>query len=121
MKALLLVAHGSRREASNEEVRELTRRVASLAGGRFADVACAFLELAAPSIPEGIQHAIDRGATEVIVLPYFLSAGRHVAEDIPAQVRMKQEEHPEVAIRIAAYLGGSEGIPDLLLEIASED
>ncbi|RMG38007.1 MAG: cobalamin biosynthesis protein CbiX [Gammaproteobacteria bacterium] len=121
MRALLLVAHGSRRAASNEEVRALTRRLAARAGERFGHVACAFLELADPSIPEGIQACIDAGADQVIVLPYFLSAGRHVIEDIPAEVRVKQEEHPQVQIRIAPYLGAAGGIEALLLDAAGEE
>lgn len=118
MKALLIVAHGSRREASNEEVRELTRRIAAQAGERYDIVDCAFLELAPPSIPDGIQCCIDRGADEVVVLPYFLSAGRHVAEDIPSDVKLKQDEHPGVNIRIAPYVGGLDGIAGLLLQAA---
>ncbi|MGD8843851.1 MAG: CbiX/SirB N-terminal domain-containing protein [Gammaproteobacteria bacterium] len=118
MKALLLVAHGSRREASNEEIRELTRRLAGKADDAFGYIDCAFLELAEPSIPDGIQRCIDAGAAQVTVLPYFLSAGRHVAEDIPAEVRVKQEERPDVDIRIADYLGGSAEIPTLLLQTA---
>jgi sirohydrochlorin ferrochelatase len=118
MRALLLVAHGSRREASNAEVRALTKRVAERAGARYDLVECAFLELAPPSIPDGIQGCIDRGADEVVVLPYFLSAGRHVAEDIPNDVKRKQDEHPRVNIRIAPYVGGLEGIAELLLAAA---
>ena len=118
MKALLLVAHGSRREASNEEIRELTRRLAGQAGGSFDHIDCAFLELAEPSIPDGIQRCIDAGASQVTVLPYFLSAGRHVAEDIPAEVRIKQQQRPDVDIRIADYIGGSAQIPGLLLQTA---
>ncbi len=118
MKSLLLVAHGSRRAASNDEVRELTRGLADRAGAGFGHVDCAFLELAEPSIPDGIQACIDRGATEVVVVPYFLAAGRHVAEDIPAEVLVKQREHPAIQIRIAPYLGLNERIPDLLLQAA---
>lgn len=118
MKSLLLVAHGSRREASNEEIRDLARRVAERAMGRYGHVACAFLEIAEPSIPGGIQACIDAGADEVVVVPYFLSAGRHVAEDIPGEVGVKQAEHPDVCIRIAPYLGLSDEIPELLLHAA---
>ncbi len=118
MKALLIVAHGSRREASNEEVRALTWDLAKAAGDAFDHVDCAFLELADPSIPDGIQHCIDAGADQVVVVPYFLSAGRHVTEDIPAQVALKQAEHPDVDIRIAAYIGSAPGIADLLLDTA---
>jgi sirohydrochlorin ferrochelatase len=118
MKSLLLVAHGSRRAASNDEVRALTERLARQAGGRYGHVACAFLELAEPSIPDGIQGCIDAGADEVVVLPYFLSAGRHVAEDIPGEVKIKQEQYPQLRIHIAPYLGLSDAIPDLLLQAA---
>lgn len=118
MKSLLLVAHGSRRVQSNDEIRSLAQVVAERAGDRFDLVDCAFLELAEPSIPDGIQSCIDRGATEVVVVPYFLSAGRHVAEDIPAEVRIKQLQHPQIDIRIAPYLGMHQGVPDLLVQAA---
>ncbi len=118
MKALLIVAHGSRRAASNDEIRELTQRVTAQAGDSYNLVDCAFLELAEPSIPDGIQCCIDRGADEVIVLPYFLSAGRHVAEDIPNDVKIKQDEHPGIRIRIAPYVGGLDGIAGLMLQAA---
>jgi sirohydrochlorin ferrochelatase len=118
MKSLLLVAHGSRRQASNDEVRALTQRLAQQAGDGYGYVDCGFLELAEPSIPDGIQRCIDAGADEVVVLPYFLSKGRHVVEDIPAEVRLKQAQYPNVAIRISAYLGEADGISELLLSAA---
>ncbi len=115
MKALLVVAHGSRRVSSNDEVRDLAARVGELAGGRFDRVQAAFLELAEPSIPDGIQACIEAGADEVVVMPYFLSAGRHVSEDIPAEVARKQREHPQVVIRLADHLGAQPGIVELVL------
>lgn len=115
MKALLIVAHGSQRAASNDEVRDLAARVGDLAGGCFDRVQTAFLELAEPSIPDGIQACIDAGADEVVVMPYFLSAGRHVSEDIPAEVARKQQEHRRVRIRVADYVGAQPGIADLLV------
>ena len=114
--ALLVVAHGSRRAESNDEVRSLTGRVRAAAGNRFAAIECAFLELAPPSIPDGLEQLIERGATHVTVLPYFLAAGRHVAEDIPAEVEQTRVAHPDVTIDIAPYLGTSEAMPGLLLD-----
>jgi len=118
MRHLLLVAHGSRREASNEEVRALAASLASRAEGRFDAVSCAFLEIAPPSIPEGIEAAVRSGAREVVVLPYFLSAGRHVAEDIPAEVESKQREYPDIRIQVTPYLGLAEGVAEILLDLA---
>ena len=45
MRTLILVAHGSRREASNQEIRALTEALARQGGERFDRVSCAFLEL----------------------------------------------------------------------------
>jgi sirohydrochlorin ferrochelatase len=115
MNALIIVAHGSRRAESNDEVRRLTGRVREKAGSRFAMVECAFLELAEPSIPDGIDCAIRNGAREVVVLPYFLSAGRHVAKDIPEQVSAKQAQHPDVTIRLVPHLGAAEAIAETML------
>jgi len=115
MKSLLLVAHGSRREASNDEVRELTEKLKAQAATRYDSISCAFLELAEPSIPDGIETCVQAGAKEVIVLPYFLSAGRHVATDIPDEVAIKQKEYPELKIEIAPYLGSSEQMTHILL------
>ena len=58
--------------------------------------------------------------TSVTVLPYFLSAGRHVVEDIPAEVRGKQEEHPGVDIHISNYLGSAETLQDTLWLLADK-
>ena len=112
--ALLLVAHGSRREASNQEIRQLTQRLRARLGSQFAAIECAFLELAEPSIPQGIQQAIDRGAEQVLIMPYFLSAGRHVAEDIPREVAAKQAANPAIELRLLPYLGELDGLIGLL-------
>jgi len=118
MKSLLLVAHGSRRKASNDEIRALIGRLCAVADG-FDDLACAFLELAEPSIPDGLRQAISRGASEVVVLPYFLSAGRHVVTDIPAEIAGVRKEYPSVDIHLAPYLGAAEGLVELLMAQAS--
>ena len=119
MKGLLLVAHGSRRDESNEEVRQLALQLGTNAGGRFDQVASAFLELAEPSIPDGLRAMIRAGASEVTVLPYFLSAGRHVVTDIPGEVNIVRAESPGVEITLAPYLGASPDVVDILLGLAS--
>ena len=114
MKSLLIIAHGSRREASNDEIRTLTDKLRNHPANDADHTACAFLELAEPDIPGGIQHCIDQGATSVVVYPYFLSQGRHVAEDIPKEVKEKQLQYPNVDIVIADYFGSSERVIELL-------
>jgi sirohydrochlorin ferrochelatase len=118
MRSLLLVAHGSRRETSNDEVRGIAAALAEQAGRRFEHVGYAFLEILAPTIGDGIEAALRAGASEVVVLPYFLSAGRHVAEDIPAAVERTRRSHPGARIRIAPHLGRAPGLTETLLDLA---
>ncbi len=115
-RALLVVAHGSRRSASNEEVVQLATTLAGDAANSFDFVHAAFLELAEPSIPEGIEQCVAQGAKEVLVFPYFLSAGRHVVEDVPAEVKIKQEQYPDLKIELADYLGAAPGLPSMILQ-----
>ena len=58
MKALVLVAHGSRREASNEEVINLSRVIKQDMNKEYDVVQAGFLELAKPSIPDSIENCI---------------------------------------------------------------
>jgi len=120
MNALLLIAHGSRREASNIEVRELAARLERLAGNRFGCVIPAFLELAEPDIPTGIGLCAKAGATTVTAVPYFLSAGRHVANDIPAELEKAARKHQAITIHLSDYLGKHESITELLLALAMD-
>jgi sirohydrochlorin ferrochelatase len=116
---MLIVAHGSRRSESNDEIRTLAAHVSAQCGDAFDFVGSAFLELAEPSIPDGIQQCIDQGAEEITIMPFFLSAGRHVVTDVPELVRAKQQEYPHLRIRMAPYLGVSSLMPRLILESAA--
>lgn len=117
MRALLVVAHGSRRAESNDEVRALTRQIRELKTGDYEYIDCAFLELAEPSIPDGIRQCLDRGVNEVTVLPYFLSAGRHVNEDIPELVKAARAEYPGAKLTLAPHLGTASSLAQLMLDL----
>ena len=112
MRCLLVVAHGSRRAASNEEVVCLVEKLASKVSAQFDRTMAAFLELAEPSIVDGVDRLVEQGATEIIVFPYFLAAGKHIAKDIPEEIAIATKKHPSVSIHVTSYLGASEGLVD---------
>ncbi|GAX62555.1 sirohydrochlorin cobaltochelatase [Candidatus Scalindua japonica] len=119
MKALLLVAHGSRRQQSNDEVVLLADKLRKKCFMHYDIVNAAFLELAEVLIPDGIKKCIDEGASSIVVLPYFLNSGRHVIEDIPNIVNDTIKNHPDVDIRIAPHLGASDLMMELLIASAN--
>ena len=118
MKSLLLVAHGSRREESNIEIADIANRLRIRSDDHFQVIAHAFLELAEPSIPDAIDTLVAQGSVEILVLPYFLSAGRHVHKDIPEIIRAKRVEHTQVDIVMAPYLGEADAITDVLISLS---
>lgn len=119
MKTLLLIAHGSRLESSNDEVRQLTHRLNAINPPEFSGVETAFLELAQPSIPEGLAVCVAKGATEIVVFPYFLAAGTHVVNDIPEAIHAFLAIHPQVKIILTPHLGDSDSLPQAILQVAT--
>ena len=114
MKAILLVDHGSRRRAANEMLDCVARLVAYQAGSGVV-VRTAHLELAAPTVEDGMAACVAAGADEIIVHPYMLSPGRHATKDLPAVVA-------DVATRLAvrARVTDPLGIHPLLGQIVLE-
>jgi len=107
--AILLIAHGSRHPPANDDLFRLAERVAGW--GDYAIVEPAFLELAAPDIPAGGDHCVARGATLVLMVPYFLSEGVHLTRDLTAARDALRTRHPAVEFRLGPPLG-----PDPLLD-----
>ena len=116
MKILILVGHGSRVVSANQEIQDLAEGLAQRVTNIYADVFPAFLELAEPSIPSAIQKCIDKGADEVVLLPYFLARGRHVETDIPEEIHKKQEQYPHIKMELLDYFGKSKYISDILVK-----
>ena len=118
MHVLMLVAHGSRREESNLEIKSLAQKIELFKVKQFEIVMPAFLEFAKPSITEAIDNCAVIGATKVTILPYFLSAGVHIAKDIPSEVEKGAQKNPNLDIEIADYFGSRDEIAEILLKTA---
>ncbi len=107
--AVLLIAHGSRQAAANDDLHRLAARLAE--AGAYPIVEPSFLELAEPDIQVGGDRCVARGATRVLMVPYFLSAGVHLLRDLTAAREALSLRHARVAFRLGPALG-----PDPLLD-----
>jgi len=117
--ALIIVAHGSRKASSNEEVKVLGEKVKALKKKEFAFVSTSFLEFATPSLEESILESIDKGMAEIVILPYFLASGNHVSRDIPEIIEKIQASHPRVTMTLKEHLGSASGMVTLLSDMAA--
>ncbi|WP_372479261.1 CbiX/SirB N-terminal domain-containing protein [Halomicrobium sp. HM KBTZ05] len=109
-EAVLLVGHGSRREKSNEQVRELAAAVEERLG---VPTDAGFLELAEPSIDEAIA-GLAASVSRVTVVQLSLFAASHVKNDVPLAVEQARSSHPDLTIHNGAHLGVHPAIVDLL-------
>lgn len=118
-RAVLLVDHGSQRPAANAQLHEL----ADVLRGRLptgALVEVAHLELAPPSIADGIDACVRAGAKEIVVHPWFLGPGRHTTHDIPREVDRALARHTGVDAHIASPLGLHPRLLDVVLDWIGE-
>ena len=116
MNALIIVAHGSRNRESAQQVAALCQKVSEKAKNRFDIVAHAFLQFASPLLEETIEELVQRGAKRIIVFPFFIAAGSHLLEDIPALVEAAGKAYPGVDFSITRHLGGIDSIEDIILD-----
>lgn len=120
MKILMLVAHGSRNHAANDEIGRLARHIQKQSGQEYDAVVAAFLEIADPDIVQGIGRCIELGADSIVAVPYFLAAGNHVTVDIPAEIARARIQHPDISIEISQYLGDNEAMAELVLQCSRQ-
>ena len=111
--AVILFAHGSSVEGANRGVHELAQRVE--AAGPYRYVRAAFLGLAQPDLARAITEAVTSGARRIIVIPYFLTMGVHLREDLPGLVAAEKRKHPQAEIQVGKSLENHPEMASLIL------
>ena len=108
MKALTIIAHGSRAEAANSEFQQQVEAAKEHLKAHYSLINHCFLELAEPSMTEACEALVEQGATSIDVYPLFFNQGRHVMRDIPALVDGAQQAVHPTPVRQFRYFGAGE-------------
>jgi sirohydrochlorin ferrochelatase len=116
-KVLLIMAHGSRREAANDEFRALVAQIAQTLEG-YREVRAIFLELAVPDLAQACAELAGTGeeVTHIDLYPLFFNQGKHVERDIPAQIAQVQQGYPQLSVRQLPYFGSSAQLAGLVVQ-----
>lgn len=113
---IIIVDHGSRRDESNQ----LLEQIASLFAKRFEQtygiVEPAHMEIAEPSIATAYAKCVERGATRIVVCPFFLGPGKHWTQDIPRLASEAAQRFPQTEYHVTMPLG----IDDLILDLLAK-
>lgn len=115
MKALVLIAHGSKRSLSNEEFVDLVNKIKNK-DENFSEIEAAFLELATPSIQTVAKKFISQSIKKIYFYPYFLNSGKHVSVDLPDILNELKEEYPTIDFVLLKHFGSSDRISDIILD-----
>jgi len=116
--ALILFAHGSPDARWREPFVRLHEALEDDAGpGR---VWLAYMEFARPTLLDVVKCLRGRGICKVRLLPLFMSAGGHVAADIPRQTAEALEVYRDMTIQILPPVGEHPLMADALHAIARE-
>lgn len=116
MKALIFLAHGSRREKSNQEVFAMADAIRSPLAAEFDRVDAAFLELVPPSLREAMERMLEQGVRSITIYPYFLNSGKHVDKDIPDIVDEFRISYPDCEIEVERHFGALDEVPQLIVD-----
>ncbi len=112
-KHIILLGHGSQAVCGNDSLPEMAAMVAKMAG---LDVRYAYLQFCAPNLPDAVKKAVEDGAAEVVIIPYFLHMGNHVIKDIPDEIKALEEKYPGVELRLTEHLGAHPKLAEIVLE-----
>ena len=115
---VVLIAHGSRDPKWRAPFDTV---VANCAASIGADaVRLAFMELTGPTLADAVAGLVAAGHTRIRVLPLFMSAGGHVAKDIPKQIDAERQTHPGVTFEQLAPVGQHQVFYDLVQRLATD-
>ena len=111
--AVLLVGRGSTDPDANAEVCKVARLLQETTD--FAFVETAFVSLAHPDVPEGLERVRRLGARRVVVTPYFLFDGV-LPQRVVHQSREFARMTRDLDVLVARHIGDCAELGDLVAE-----
>ena len=113
---MVLFAHGSRDPLWRAPIEAVAAQVRHISP--HTPVACAYLELCEPSLPDAVQTLVDQGVTDVRLLPVFFGMGKHAREDLPELAQTLRAQHPTLKLTVLSAAGEHPALTALLAHMA---
>lgn len=117
MKALILFSHGSVLCGAGQTLFALARRLE--ARGEAPIVEVGFLNYSEPTFEDAFEKCVARGATQIVIAPYFLVAGYFVKVSLPPKIAAMSAKFPDVEVKVAEAIKQHELLADAIINCAS--
>ena len=115
---VILLAHGSRDPRWRAPFEKLCCEVQEEAGANR--VSLAYMEFVPPTLLDAARAGLNNGVTSISVVPLFMSAGAHIADDVPKQIAEVRAECPQLNIELLPPVGEDPRLQQLLRTMALE-
>ena len=99
MDAIILFSHGSVLCGAGETLFALARRMEARGDAPVVEVG--FLNYSQPTFAQAFETCIERGATRILVAPYFLVAGYFVKVSLPPVIEPMRAQYPDIEVIVA--------------------
>jgi sirohydrochlorin cobaltochelatase len=114
MDGILILAHGSKRQETEEILNSLIEKVKVKTGEEH--VYPAFLQFSEQNLERGIDLLVEKGASSIRIIPMFLFDGIHVTQDIPNELNEIKSKYPDVKIKMSRHIGDDDKLADIIVE-----
>lgn len=115
-KALIIIDHGSKVHEANKMLADITEIIRRNNNSEFEIITYCHMELAEPTISQAFDDCVSKGATHIVIHPYFLAPGRHSTQDIPRMAKNAAESYPDITYTVTEPLGIHNKIIEVILE-----
>ena len=100
--AIIILGHGTRRKQAGETFFSLVDKIACRLAHVRVVPACFSCD--SPSLEEQARQLARDGYTRIIIFPYFLLSGKHIADELPCFVDALKAEFPAVSFELLATM-----------------
>jgi len=114
MTGLIMIAHGSKKNVSNDEFKNLVNEI-KMKDDEFQQINVAFLEFAQPTVFMAVKNQIEKHINTIYLYPYFLNSGKHVSVDLPTILTTLQNEYRDTKFVLLNHFGKSNSISDIIV------
>lgn len=113
-RAAIILAHGSRLEAANEEICSIVDQLQKIDAGMIYGPA--FMSFGEPDLSGAIEEMVSRGVQDIVIMPFFIGLGSHISRDIPELLKREKSKHPHLELKVTEPLAGHPGLIDIILD-----
>lgn len=103
MDAILLLSHGSLLCGAGETLQAVAERLRARGDAQVVEIG--YLNYSQPAFETAFARCVAQGATHVVVVPYFLVAGKFVQVDVPRRIVAVCNAYTAIKVAVAGVLG----------------